>query len=66
MRTSITMDSTILSELSKEMGLKNKSKAVLLVVQRYLQKQRLKRLATRRGTYKFHPMTAEWRHSRDR
>ena len=66
MRTTIMMDAKILLELSKETGLKSKSKAVFMVVQGYLRQQRLKRLASRRGTYKFHPMTAQWRHTLDR
>jgi|GEM_PF-2141697 len=66
MRTSITMDSQVLQELSRETGVKSKSRAVLEVVQRFLRQQRLKRLAGRRGSYKFHPMTTQWRHTRDR
>jgi hypothetical protein len=66
MRTTIMMDSKLLLELSRETGFKSKSKAVLAVVQTYLRQQRLKRLAARRGSYKFHPMTAQWRHTLDR
>ena len=62
MRTTITLDRGLLGALQKETGLKSKSKAVLLAVEDYLRRRKLKKILSRAGQYKFHAMTAEWRH----
>ena len=62
MRTTITLDRGLLGALQKETGFKSKSKAVLLAVEEYLRRRTLKKILDRAGRYKFHPMTAEWRH----
>lgn len=62
MRTTITLDRDILGSLQKETGLKSKSKAALLAIEDYLRRRRVKRILDRSGQYKFHPMTADWRH----
>ena len=62
MRTTITLDQQLLGVLQKETGLKSRSKAVLLAVQDFLRRRRLRRVLERCGQYHFHPQTAEWRH----
>jgi Arc/MetJ family transcription regulator len=62
MRTTITLDRSILGALQKETGLRSKSKAVLTAVQDYLRRRRLARVLNRSGSYKFHSQTAAWRH----
>ncbi len=62
MRIRITLDKDILGVLQKETGQHSKSKAVLMAIQEYLRRRRLKRVLSKTGTYHFHPQTAEWRH----
>jgi Arc/MetJ family transcription regulator len=62
MRTTITLDQGILGLLQKETRLKSKSKAVLLAVEDYLRRRRVKKILDQAGRYKFDALTAEWRH----
>ena len=62
MRTTITLDRDILGILQKETKLKSKSKAVLLAVEDYLRRRRVKKILDHAGGYDFDVMTAERRH----
>ena len=62
MRTTIMLDKDILGVLQKETGLKSKSRAVLLAVEDYLRRRRIKKVMDQAGSYTFHAKTAEWRH----
>ena len=62
MRTTVILNADILQALQRETGLKSKSKAVLLAVEDYLKKRRIKKVLDQSGQYTFHAKTAEWRH----
>ena len=62
MRTTITLDKMILGVLQRETGSKSKSQAVLLAVNDYLRRRRLKKILDHAGEYHFDPLTAECRH----
>jgi hypothetical protein len=62
MRTTIMLDQAILNALQKETGLKSKSKSVVVAIEEYLRRRRVKKILSYSGRYSFHDMTAQWRH----
>ncbi len=62
MRTTITLDQNILGNLQRETGIKSKSRAVLLAIEDFLRRRRLKKVLNRCGEYRFDSETADRRH----
>ena len=62
MRTTVMLEKGLLGLLLKETGLSSNSKAVVIAVEDYLRRRRLKKVLSQCGKYTFHPATARWRH----
>lgn len=63
MRTTVTLDASHVSEILKITKARSKAKAVETAVRKFIEDARWRRLWSRCGTWKFHPGTADWRHS---
>jgi Arc/MetJ family transcription regulator len=62
MRTTINLDSAVLESVCRATGVRSRSRAAKLALEDFLRRGRLKKILDARGTFRFHPKTAEWRH----
>lgn len=63
MRTTITLDSTLIASLQRMSGARTKAKAVLLAIQEYIRLNRLSRIKHLKGKIRFDLSADEIRHA---
>ena len=63
MRTTVTLDSRIVSSLKHVSRMRTKSKAVLMAVEDYLRRQKVSRIKNLKGKLKFNLTAHEIRHA---
>lgn len=63
MRTTITLDSQLISLLQQASGAKSKAKAVMIAIQDYLRRRQIEKIATLKGKIRFEMTASEIRHA---
>ncbi len=63
MRTTITLDSSLVKSLQHVSGARSKAQAVLLAVQEYLRRRQIAKIKTLKGKLKFSLSADEIRHA---
>lgn len=63
MRTTITIDSHVVSLLQQVSGAKSKARAVMIAIQDYLRRRQIEKIATLKGKIRFEMSASEIRHA---
>lgn len=62
MRTNVTLDNSLLTQLQKVTDTQTKAKAVVIAIEDYLRRQKMKEIKRFKGKLHFHADTATSRH----
>lgn len=63
MRTTITLDSHVVSLLQQASGAKSKARAVMIAIRDYLRRRQIEKIATLKGKIRFEMSASEIRHA---